>query len=119
MPSDLTFPQKSHPKAPRDGDKRQARQRVRYLVKTGRLLNPHTLLCVLCGRPATEYDHYLGYDAAHHETVQPVCRPCNTRVGFARGERPIPNGKRQRNRRLDRQRRLLRASPRQPSHDLP
>jgi hypothetical protein len=88
MRPQLTYPKKSHPAAPRDGDKLQARSRVRRLVWSGWLPRVTTLHCVHCGGPAAEYDHYLGYGTAHHTAVWPVCRPCHVRMGVDRGEYP-------------------------------
>ena len=69
------------PKPPRDGDQEQARQRINVEVRTGRRPHPSTLLCFDCGHIGDdkrhEYDHYLGYAAAHHLDVQPVCTTCH------------------------------------------
>ena len=73
------------PAPPRDGDKKQARQRINVLVRTGRLAHPNTLACVDCGHvhgPGErrhEYDHHLGYAAEHHYDVQPVCTRCHAK----------------------------------------
>lgn len=93
MPHDHTQvrPKQTSAKPSRDGDRVQARQSVYYAVRRGRIPHPSTLACVHCGQPAKEYDHHLGYAAEHHYDVQPICRPCNIRVGFSRGER-IPSG---------------------------
>ena len=66
----------------RDGDKKQARRRVNYLVDIGLLPDPDDVPCVDCGHlgadgPRHEYDHYLGYEAVHHEDVEPVCSSCH------------------------------------------
>lgn len=81
------------PLAPRDGDKHQARARIGRLVREGRLPSPRTLPCVDCGhlwapgeRPH-EYDHFLGYGAAHHLDVQAVCSVCHYARELARGAR--------------------------------
>lgn len=71
------------PDPPRDGDKKQARKRVNVLVRTGRIPRPNALPCTDCGHVWSpgerrhEYDHYLGYGAAHHLDVQPVCTTCH------------------------------------------
>ena len=71
------------PHPPRDGDKRQARHRVNQLVLWRKLPHPNALPCVDCGHiwhegeRRHEYDHYLGYAAAHHEDVQVVCSSCH------------------------------------------
>lgn len=74
--------------AARDGDKEQARRRVNYLVESGLIPHPSELPCTDCHRhhPTSrhEYDHHLGYDAEHHESVQPVCAPCHHKRESAR-----------------------------------
>ena len=73
------------PAPPRDGDKKQARQRINVEVRTGRRPHPNTLPCVDCGHVWSEgerrheYDHHRGYDAAHHYDVVPVCTVCHAR----------------------------------------
>lgn len=70
-------------KSGRDGDKKQARRRVNYLVERGRIPRPDALPCTDCGQrwkrglPRHEYDHHKGYAAKHHLDVQAVCRPCH------------------------------------------
>ena len=67
----------------RDGDKRQARRRVNYLVEQGLLPRPDDLPCADCmdmsltpgGRH--EYDHARGYDGANQIYVEPVCQRCH------------------------------------------
>ena len=80
--------------AARPGDKKQARRRVNHLIAVGLLPRPSTLACVDCGhrgpKPRHEYDHFLGYDAAHHEHVQAVCARCQRRRALERGEWVIP-----------------------------
>jgi hypothetical protein len=71
------------PNPPRDGDKRQARQRINVEVRTGKRPHPNTLPCTDCGHVWSEgerrheYDHHLGYAAEHHYDVQPVCTTCH------------------------------------------
>lgn len=73
------------PDAPRSGDKAQARQRINVEVRTGRRPHPNSLPCLDCGHiwiegeRRHEYDHFLGYDAAHHYDVQPVCTECHAK----------------------------------------
>lgn len=63
---------------PRDGDKRQARRRVQTLIQNGTLPRPEDVSCVDCGdAPGREYDHHLGYGAAHHEDVEALCAGCH------------------------------------------
>lgn len=74
----------------RSGDKLQARARVNHLVTNGLLTPPGVLPCFDCGHTGPdrrhEYDHYLGYDAEHHESVQAVCSRCHRQRSIARGE---------------------------------
>ncbi len=69
----------------RDGDVRQARRRVNYLVETGLIPPANSLPCTECGHlwalgeRRHEYDHHLGYDAEHHEHVEAVCTTCHHR----------------------------------------
>lgn len=67
----------------RDGDKRQARRRVNYLVEQGLLPRPDDLPCLDCAdevftrRYRHEYDHARGYGVAHQLDVEPVCAKCH------------------------------------------
>lgn len=76
--------------SPRDGDRKQARQRVNVLVRTGRIPHPNTLSCVDCGHiwkegeRRHEYDHHNGYGPEHHYDVQPVCTLCHAKRDNAR-----------------------------------
>ena len=74
----------------RDGDKKQARRRVNYLVEQGRFPSPNALPCTDCGHLADdrrhEYDHHLGYAAEHHENVEAVCSVCHRWRAIERGE---------------------------------
>jgi hypothetical protein len=74
---------------PRDGDKKQARRRIQYLIKACKIPNPNTVSCVDCGHLGQdhrhEYDHHMGYGAEHHETVEVVCKPCHFRRERALG----------------------------------
>lgn len=80
------------PAPPRDGDKKQARQRINVLVRTGRLPHPNTLPCKGCGHIWSagerrhEYDHFKGYAAEHHYDVEPVCTVCQRARSMQRGE---------------------------------
>lgn len=73
------------PNHPRDGDKKQARQRINVEVRTGRRKHPNDLPCVDCGHiwregeRRHEYDHHLGYGADHHYDVEPVCTECHSK----------------------------------------
>jgi hypothetical protein len=74
----------------KDGDKKQARARVNFLVRTGRMLNPNCVPCFDCGHTGEdrrhEYDHFQGYAAEHQECVQVVCTTCHTKREMKRGK---------------------------------
>lgn len=66
----------------RDGDKKQARRRVNYLVEQGRIPHPNALPCVDCGHHGGgerrhEYDHARGYDGENQLYVEAVCSRCH------------------------------------------
>ena len=66
----------------RDGDKKQARRRVNYLVEQGRIPAPGDLPCKDCGADGKgplrhEYDHPRGYAADHQLDVEAVCSRCH------------------------------------------
>jgi len=67
----------------RDGDRKQARRRVNYLVEQGLIPHPNDLPCLDCGdmvftdRPRHEYDHARGYDGENQLYVEPVCARCH------------------------------------------
>lgn len=69
--------------ATRDGDKRQARRRINYLVEQGFLPRPGDIGCVDCGdgiftrAHRHEYDHARGYDGENQLYVEPVCSKCH------------------------------------------
>lgn len=81
------------PYPPRDGDKKQARQRINVEVRTGHRPHPNTLPCADCGHVWAdgerrhEYDHYLGYAAEHHYDVESVCTDCHHQREEARADR--------------------------------
>jgi hypothetical protein len=69
--------------ATRDGDGKQARRRVNYLVEQGLLSPPGDEPCWDCadmslhdGGPH-EYDHARGYDGENQLYVEPVCQRCH------------------------------------------
>ena len=70
-------------KPTRDGDKRQARRRVNYLVEQGRIPRPDDLPCVDCGDEVYcnayrhEYDHAHGYNGENQLYVEAVCSRCH------------------------------------------
>lgn len=53
---------------------------VKSAIKHGRLAPPTDFACVDCGKPATAYEHR---DYNKPLEVEPVCRPCNARRGYA------------------------------------
>lgn len=67
----------------RDGDRKQARRRINYLVEQGLLPRADDEPCVDCfdmlptpgGRH--EYDHAWGYDGENQLRVEPVCQRCH------------------------------------------
>jgi hypothetical protein len=67
----------------RDGDQRQAQDRIRRLVKADVFKNPNDIPCVDCGHfgndQTHEYDHHKGYEAENHEAVQARCKRCHLR----------------------------------------
>lgn len=76
----------------RDGDKKQARRRINYLVDQGRIPHPNDLPCMDCadevfiGNYRHEYDHALGYDGENQLYVEAVCSKCHhNREGARRG----------------------------------
>lgn len=81
--------------APREGDKRQARQRVNALIRTKKLQSPNAFPCADCGHVYAEgerrheYDHHLGYSVDHHYDVEAVCTLCHHARESARLKRPI------------------------------
>jgi hypothetical protein len=78
-------PRKRHGwlKPTRDGDKKQARRRVNYLVEQRRIPHPNDLPCIDCGdeqgfdSARHEYDHAKGYDGENQLYVEPVCTVCH------------------------------------------
>lgn len=82
----------------RDGDRLQARARVNHRIRVGLIPSPNTLPCKDCGHLRTpedrrrhEYDHHLGYDAAHHLDVEAVCTACHRQRELSRGVYPRRN----------------------------
>ena len=66
-----------------DHTKMKARAAINYQVRTKERPHPNVLPCTDCGHEWSEgerrheYDHYLGYAAEHHYSVQPVCTICH------------------------------------------
>lgn len=67
----------------RDGDKKQSRRRINFLVESGLIPHPNTLACTDCnhtwrkGDRRHEYDHHKGYSGENQEIVEPVCSKCH------------------------------------------
>ena len=78
----------------RDEDRKQARGRVNHLMRVGKLPYPNRVPCVDCGHVWSpgdrrhEFDHHLGYDHDHHETVEIVCTVCHARRESERVKQP-------------------------------
>jgi hypothetical protein len=73
----------------RDGDKKQARRRINYLVEQGLIPRAADLPCVDCadeisGGGRHEYDHARGYDGENQLYVEPVCQRCHRNREVAR-----------------------------------
>lgn len=74
----------------RDGDKKQARRRVNYLVEQGLIPKPADLPCMDCADSVFshdyrhEYDHYAGYDGPNQLLVEVVCSKCHRNREAAR-----------------------------------
>lgn len=85
------------PKKFRDGDKRQAREKVHSEIRNGRMPSASSVPCMDCGRSWVDgclehhYDHYLGYSLEHHLHVQAVCAGCHAIRGHKRGELKSPS----------------------------
>ena len=73
----------------RDGDKKQARRRINYLVEQGLIPRPDDLPCMDCAdeifskQSRHEYDHARGYDSENQLYVEPVCARCHRQRGEA------------------------------------
>lgn len=86
------------PNPPRDGDKKQARQRINVEVTNGVRPHPNTFPCADCnhvwkkGERRHEYDHHLGYAAEHHYDVEPVCTTCHAARDGKRAWTHCPKG---------------------------
>lgn len=92
VPEELRVQPGRPPKAPVEGDKRQARRRINLLVRTGRLATPNSVPCFDCGHRwepggrRHEYDHFRGYASEHHLDVQVVCSRCHCDRELRRGK---------------------------------
>lgn len=57
-----------------------ARNRLNKAIRAGRIPHVTTQVCILCGKPARQYHHYLGYEEAHWYDVQPMCPKCHKKA---------------------------------------
>lgn len=64
----------------RDKHKMRARYALNRAVDTGKLPPATECQCFVCGNPAKEYHHYLGYEPEHHLDVKPVCKKCHASI---------------------------------------
>lgn len=73
------------PFPPRNGDKKQARQRINVEVRGGRRPHPNTLPCAKCGHVwkdgerRHEYHHRSGYGPDAHYDVESLCVRCHSK----------------------------------------
>lgn len=65
-------------------ERRQAREKVKDAVRSGKIPPAKMLSCVDCGESAKRYDHFAGYDKPLE--VQAVCYRCDGKRVRARGE---------------------------------
>lgn len=73
-------------------DPHNAHQAVGRAVAEGQLAPVTTLPCSDCGRVATVYHHYLGYERRHWLAVVALCGSCHTRRHVAtRPRAPRPD----------------------------
>lgn len=68
-------------KPAQDGDRRQANNRVKFLVSCGVTPHPDALPCFYCDHFGEDkshgYHHYLGYAPENHEQVRACCSRCH------------------------------------------
>lgn len=80
------------PNSPRDGDKRQARQRINVEVRTGYRPHPNSLPCARCGHiwklgeRRHEYHHFQGYSPHAHYVVEPLCTFCHSKCDSSKSK---------------------------------
>lgn len=63
----------------RNREKVNARSKVNYAVRTGKMVHPTELFCS-CGNRATQYHHHLGYGEEYVFTVVPMCDECHNKI---------------------------------------
>ncbi len=89
IPADRRKPHGPARAAARDEDKQQARKHVNLSTRMGKIPKPSDLPCFDCGHHGSdqrhEYDHYLGYRAEFHMSVQAVCSKCHHIREMVRG----------------------------------
>lgn len=64
----------------RDKHKMRARYALNRAVSVGKLFPATECECFICGNPAKEYHHYLGYEPEHYLDVKPVCKKCHASI---------------------------------------
>ncbi len=69
--------------------KLRAHRAVENALKRRRLPKAKYFQCAYCGKQATQYHHWHGYDREHWLDVIPVCRRCD----YADHKSKIPNAK--------------------------
>ncbi len=55
----------------------KAKWAVHQMTRTGKLPKAKTLKCVYCGKQASQYHHWLGYQPEHWLDVVPACKLCD------------------------------------------
>lgn len=58
-------------------EKTLAKRTINHAIEANRLKSPKDLFCVDCGKKASEYHHYLGYNEQYWFCVLPVCIVCH------------------------------------------
>jgi len=58
----------------------RAHAKISKLMKSGALIRPMWLKCVVCGYKADIYHHHVGYMPPDDLNVVPMCYACHTKV---------------------------------------
>ena len=59
---------------------RRAEKLVNRAVQRGDIAPASGQVCYVCGQPAREYHHHLGYSPEHAKDVQPMCPACHRKT---------------------------------------